>query len=286
MEKGSGTRSGLLWEVERILDECNGNLPQVLLMENVPQVIGKKNIKHFQAWRSKLESLGYSNYVQLLNSRNYGIPQNRNRCFMVSILGDYYYEFPKKQKLKLKLKDMLEKDVDEKYYLSDKMYEFILRERENWRGTDKAIINKSVAGAITTREVCTSADSSTYIEDSLEENSDLRKYINEYQSGLVQPEDRDYKEHGKKRKEHIEFKNDNCSHALRTSVIPVISIPKGETITNDEDNLDIRKLQIKEATKKGYAEAKGGGRCIYQQTPSKKRCSSKRYDPNDKNKLR
>lgn len=120
MEKGSGTRSGLLWEVERILDECNGNLPQVLLMENVPQVIGKKNIKDFQLWRSKLESLGYSNYVELLNAKNYGIPQNRNRCFMVSILGNYHYTFPKKMPLKLKLKDMLEKNVDEKYYLSDK----------------------------------------------------------------------------------------------------------------------------------------------------------------------
>lgn len=120
MTKGSGTRSGLLWEVERILDECNGELPHVLLMENVPQVIGKNNIKDFQLWRRKLEELGYSNYVELLNAKNYGIPQNRNRCFMVSILGDYHYTFPKKIKLEKKLKDLLEEKVDEKYYLSDK----------------------------------------------------------------------------------------------------------------------------------------------------------------------
>lgn len=122
MEKGSGTRSGLLWEVERILDECKeiDSLPQVLVMENVPQVIGTKNIKSFQAWRRKLEQLGYSNYVQLLNSKDYGIPQNRNRCFMVSILGEYHYTFPKKQKLTLKLKDMLEDKVDERYYLSER----------------------------------------------------------------------------------------------------------------------------------------------------------------------
>ena len=116
MAKGDNTRSGLLWEVERILDECD-ELPQVLLMENVPQVIGKKNIKDFQLWRRKLEQLGYSNYVQLLNAKHYGIPQNRNRCFMVSILGNYHYTFPVKQKLKLKLKDMLDDNVDEKYYL-------------------------------------------------------------------------------------------------------------------------------------------------------------------------
>ncbi len=129
MTKGSGTRSGLLWEVERILDECE-ELPQVLLMENVPQVIGKKNIKDFQSWRRKLESLGYSNYVQLLNAKDYGIPQNRNRCFMVSILGEYHYEFPKKQKLELKLKDMLEDNVDEKYYLSQEMIQFYISNSE------------------------------------------------------------------------------------------------------------------------------------------------------------
>lgn len=118
MEKGSGTRSGLLWEVERILDECK-ELPQVLLMENVPQVHSKKNIKDFEAWQGKLTRLGYSNYCQDLNAKNYGIPQNRNRTFMVSILGDGFYEFPKPIPLKLRLKDMLEDEVDEKYYLSD-----------------------------------------------------------------------------------------------------------------------------------------------------------------------
>ena len=131
MQKGSGTRSGLLWEVERLLDECvayNGNLAQCLLMENVPNVIGKNNIKSFQDWRKKLESLGYTNNVQILNSKDYGIPQNRARAFMVSVLGDYYYSFPQKQKLKLKLKDMLEEDVDEKYYISDDLVERYLKQ--------------------------------------------------------------------------------------------------------------------------------------------------------------
>lgn len=133
MKKGESTRSGLLWEVERILDECHGELPQVLLMENVPQVIGKKNIKDFQMWRKKLEQLGYSNYVQILNAKDYGIPQNRKRCFMVSILGDYYYEFPRKQKLKLRLKDMLEDNVDEKYFLSDAMVDYFTYHTEEMK---------------------------------------------------------------------------------------------------------------------------------------------------------
>ena len=129
MSKGEGTRSGLLWEVERILDECE-HLPQVLLMENVPQVIGKKNIADFQKWRRKLESLGYSNHVQLVNSKDHGIPQNRNRCFMVSLLGDWSYTFPRKRKLELKLKDMLEETVDEKYYLSDEMIKYFVANNE------------------------------------------------------------------------------------------------------------------------------------------------------------
>ena len=129
MQKGTQTRSGLLWEVERILDECE-NLPQVLLMENVPQVIGKKNLKDFQSWRSKLEKLGYSNFVQLLNAKDYGVPQNRNRCFMVSILGNYSYQFPVKQELKVKLKDLLEENVDEKYFISDVALKSLMAKNE------------------------------------------------------------------------------------------------------------------------------------------------------------
>jgi len=151
MKKGDNTRSGLLWEVERILEECCGykehrvpprnskylsmvdwvddynfdidknKLPQILLMENVPEVIGSNNIQDFNLWQKKLESLGYSNYIELLNAKDYEMPQNRNRCFMISILGDYYYQFPRKQKLKYRLKDFLEDEVDEKYYLSEKM---------------------------------------------------------------------------------------------------------------------------------------------------------------------
>lgn len=130
MGKGAGTRSGLLWEVERILDECNGNLPQVLLMENVPQVISKKNIKDFQLWRQKLEQLGYSNFVQLLNSKDYGIPQNRERCFMVSILGDWNYTFPKGRELNLRLKDMLDAEVDEGYYLTNAQIDKIVNHKK------------------------------------------------------------------------------------------------------------------------------------------------------------
>lgn len=118
MTKGSGTRSGLLWEVERLLNEVE-NLPQVLLMENVPQVHGKKNVGDFRKWIEFLESKGYSNYWQDLNAKHYGVAQNRNRTFMVSILGDYKYEFPEPIELTKTMKDYLEDEVDEKYYINN-----------------------------------------------------------------------------------------------------------------------------------------------------------------------
>ena len=146
MKKGSGTRSGLLWEVERLLDECyakNGKsgLPQVLLMENVPQVIGNKNINDFNSWLSKLESLDYSNYCKILDASKCGypepIPQHRERCFMVSILGDYTYSFPENSELTKELKDLLEDTVDEKYYLSSQKIERI----KNWKSYQNPLSN-------------------------------------------------------------------------------------------------------------------------------------------------
>lgn len=123
MSKGSGTRSGLLWEVERILKELKAReqLPHVLVMENVPQVCSEKNAKDWESWLQALETMGYTNYFDVLNAKDYGIPQNRKRCFMVSIQGEYSYSFPKKQKLRYLLKDFIEKKVDEKYYLPDEI---------------------------------------------------------------------------------------------------------------------------------------------------------------------
>ena len=174
-QAAGGTRSGLLWEVERILDECKGVLPQILIMENVPEVVGTKNINDFKKWEAKLRSLGYSNYVEILNAKNYGVPQNRRRCFMVSILGDYSYNFPCKMRLKHKLGDLLQKNVDEKYYLSDAFLNYasgVNYDNQKYNRT-KAFVTKlkktnvdGIAGTITTREGGRSCD--TFIVESEE----------------------------------------------------------------------------------------------------------------------
>ena len=103
----------------------------------MPEVVGVNNINHFKKWEERLRQFGYSNYVEILNGKNYGIPQNRRRCFMVSILGDYAYDFPCKVKLKYRLKDLLEKKVDEKYYLSEKDTERI----SQWQSQQKPLEN-------------------------------------------------------------------------------------------------------------------------------------------------
>lgn len=145
----TSTRSGMLWEVERILKECD-NKPQILLMENVPQVHSTDNLKDFQKWITSLEEMGYKNYWQDLIATDYGIPQTRNRTFMVSVLGNYKYTFPKPIPLKLKLKDLLEDNVDESFFLSDKQINDIQqwnayeKPLENMEKTDKANISPTL----------------------------------------------------------------------------------------------------------------------------------------------
>lgn len=120
-EQGNSTRSGLLWEVERILKELPADeLPQVLLMENVPQVHAEQNKPDFDAWLAFLRSRGYFNFYQDLNAKDYGIPQNRDRCFCVSILSPEFieYNFPEPVKLEKVMRDFLEDQVDEKYYFN------------------------------------------------------------------------------------------------------------------------------------------------------------------------
>ena len=156
----TSTRTGMLWEVERILQECKdiNALPDVLLMENVPQVHGVDNLEDFNKWKLRLEEMGYINYFQDLIATDYGIPQTRNRCFMVSILGEYSYTFPKPIPLTTRLKDILEDNVDEKYYLSDAMIKYLtdsvssggIDRSESFNRIQEKIQQDGIAATITT----------------------------------------------------------------------------------------------------------------------------------------
>ena len=121
IEKGK-TRSGLLYEVERLLETAvnNGNQPKYLLLENVKNLVGKKFKPQFDEWISRLDELGYNTYWQVVNGKDCGIPQNRERCFAISIRKDIdsiKFGFAKCFDNGLRLKDLLEENVDEKYFL-------------------------------------------------------------------------------------------------------------------------------------------------------------------------
>lgn len=118
------TRSGLLYEVERLLVTAkqNGSLPKYLLMENVDALVSKKYIDSFNNWLERLENLGYHSYYQVINAKNAGVPQNRKRIFVFSILKEIdtgKFTFPVPFDNGIRLKDVLENTVEERYYLSD-----------------------------------------------------------------------------------------------------------------------------------------------------------------------
>ena len=154
-DEGSGTRSSLMYETIRIVDKLK---PKYVIWENVKNVISKKHIHNFNNYINKMNELGYTSYYQVLNAKDYGIPQNRERVFTISIRNDIDtgFVFPQKQELKLKLKDMLEDKVDEKYYLSEKMINFFYKneqvQKEKGNGFRFGVSDGNVvAKAVTTR---------------------------------------------------------------------------------------------------------------------------------------
>ena len=258
MEKGSGTRSGLLWEVERLLNECD-ELPQVLLMENVPQVHSVKNKEHFDKWIEFLDSKGYSNHWTDLNAKDYCIPQSRNRCYMVSILGDFSFEFPDPMPLDLRLGDMLEQEVDEKYYLSDAAIQG--RQGSSFRqyNLEKSLINgKDVHPTILARY-----DGSPTLLDETLKRDVCNKAI---EQNLVTPYDIIDPSYAKSRLQELEngeittmnSENNQIANTLTTSASNFgVCVPTEESrepfIRVEEDSVIVR-----EATKLGYAIATEG----------------------------
>ena len=114
-----------MYETIRIVEKLK---PKYVIWENVKNVISKKHKHNFDNYVNRMSELGYNSYYQVLNAKDYGIPQNRERVFTVSIrkdVDDVSFTFPEREPLKLRLKDMLEEQVDEKYYLSDAQIERI-----------------------------------------------------------------------------------------------------------------------------------------------------------------
>lgn len=127
--EGSGTRSSLLWECRKAI---LSKKPEYVLFENVKALVSAKFLPYFNKWQAELASYGYTNFVKVLNAKDYGVPQNRERVFMVSVLGgDAGYHFPKPFPLGKRLRDILEESVDESYFLSSKAVNGYLKRNED-----------------------------------------------------------------------------------------------------------------------------------------------------------
>ena len=147
-DKDSGTRSSLLWECERIIQ---AKRPKYLLMENVKALTFKKNLPGYEKWLEILSNLGYTNYSKVLNAKDYGVPQNRERVFCISILDDDQgFEFPEKQVLGTRLKDILEDEVEEKFYLSKEQVDRI--KFSNFNQEKKRLQEKEYSDALLARD--------------------------------------------------------------------------------------------------------------------------------------
>ena len=178
----SSTRSGLLGQVQRLLavSKKENTLPKYLLLENVKNLVGKKFKPQFDAWIRWLDSIGYNTYYQVLNSKHYGIPQNRERIFAVSIrkdIDDGKFKFPEQIPLTTRLKDILEKNVDEKYYLSGDKVESILA---------NFIARQNEASGINLKDQATTFDGITDVAHTLMAR-DYKGFGNQSMTGVIEP---------------------------------------------------------------------------------------------------
>lgn len=173
-DKGSGTRSSLMYETIRIVEKLK---PKYVIWENVKNLLSKKHRHNFDAYLEIMEKLGYTNYYQVLNAKNYGIPQNRERVFTVSILDNssYSFEFPPKQELKLKLRDMLEDDVDEKYYLSESKIQKIANWRAYQKPFEKVQGKNSIVPTLTARGAGEEHSGMITYSENLEDTTNLQE---------------------------------------------------------------------------------------------------------------
>ena len=288
-DKGSGTRSSLMWCTVDIVEAVR---PKYVVWENVKNLLSSKNRHNFDGYLEIMDELGYNSYYKVLNAKNYGIPQNRERVFTVSIRKDIDegYEFPEEIELTKKLKDVLEESVDEKYYLSDKLIAGLIANTERQRAkgngfTFETTDGDCVAKTVTTRVgACRSGDNYIQVVGKLDiKGHDCVKRV--YSGEGIAPTLTDMQGGNRQPKILIDEPVIAASRGRnpdnpgdRTPGIPTeqrLEINKqgiSNTITTvQKDNYVIEPcLKIKEATKAGYKEAYAGdgvnisGRMKYQ----------------------
>lgn len=236
LAEDSGTRSSLLWECRKAIE---AKRPKYLLMENVKNLISKKFTPYLKEWLRFLEGQGYSNYTKVLNAKDFGVPQNRERVFMVSILGEASFHFPKPLTLEKRLKDVLERDVDESFYLSKKMTDYLVRTDERMKGSNNghrftAKTEEDIAFTIRTAQ-------GSRIDDNF-----IKEPVNPITCAMRgrNPDNPSDRNPGIELEQRLELGGDiaNC----------ITTVQKDSLVAEP-------KLTIRQATKKGYIEIPQGG---------------------------
>lgn len=286
-EDGTQTRSGLFFEALRIIEETQ---PRVAIAENVKNLTSKKFSGQFKIVLDSLEEAGYNNYWKVLNAKDYGIPQNRERVFIVSIRKDIdtgLFKFPEGFPLQLRLKDMLEDDVDEKYYLSDRMVNGFMLHNENHNQKGTGFIWKprdldGVASTLRANAALCPTDNTIDMIGLLDikGNEQVRRVygtdgisptLNTMQGGNRQPKvvvDPKIQKVGNV----YPSGGQNGNVYDEDGISPTLS--SGETNTKGNGGIgssNAPKVLVREATKKGYAEAVDGDTINLEQPNSKTR---------------
>ncbi|MGL5126329.1 MAG: DNA cytosine methyltransferase [Fusobacteriaceae bacterium] len=255
-----GTRSGLLSHVERLLE--SSVKPKYLLMENVKNLIGKNHKPDFDIWCKKLEELGYKNFYQVLNAKDFGVPQNRERVFMVSTLKDENYVFPIKKTLNVKLKEVLDEQVDESYYLKQEIIDRFTRfQNDRLNNSDIGIVassgrnpnnpNDRTIGASTeqrlefdskgTSNTITTVQKDNYV---FVANILKEKYVNKFNEAILMEGYGNPIICEQRVDEGLRSFKDNVCGTLRT--IDTCGDKRVLTVINEAHNFNIRKLTPKE----------------------------------------
>lgn len=282
LAEGSGTRSSLLWECRKAIE---AKRPKYLLMENVKNLVSKKFTPYLKEWLRFLEGQGYSNYTKVLNAKDFGVPQNRERVFMVSILGEASFHFPKPFTLEKRLKDVLEKDVDESFYLSEKIVKTFLARNEKNKAKGNGFKFEPTMGDVITSSFLTHpndrpCDNYVYVvqdkspiscalrgrnpenpsdrkagielEQTLELGTDIANCITTVQKDSLVAEP-------------LNVHDDGCCRTIKANYYKVAG---SDILDNSDEGARFKatgvieyipSLYIKQATKKGYIEIPPGG---------------------------
>ena len=265
-DDGTQTRSGLFFEALRIIEATK---PKIAIAENVKNLTGKKFKEQFELVLKSLEEAGYSNYWKVLNAKDYGIPQNRERVFIISIRKDIDkgFEFPEPFPLKLRLKDMLDDEVDEKFYLSNKGVNGLLNAFVDGREHKPNLItNETEYSPTIDTKVGSQTHRSPYIDaekikqvGQLYPNSGNPQASRVYDADGISPDMDTCSGGNRMPKVAVAMRGRYNDEGEVKQQLEISDREYANSITTvQKDSMVAEKIIVREATKKGYAEAVEG----------------------------